>query len=363
MHINSRLYRFFVVFKILDFNSLIKYHVVIKLMLLFCRKLLFSILFFINLSFPSSANDDFNIWLDAFKKQAQEKGISKKTIDIAFKNVKFIEKVLIYDRKQPEFYEDTITYVNKRANKTRMRIANKLYKENQSLFLEIEKNFNVEKKILLSLWGIETNFGKHVGKMDIISSLATLSFDKRRSKYFSKELFTVLQLIENNLINPDNLFGSWAGAFGNFQFMPSTIKNYAIDYDKNDKIELKASLEDSIASAANYINKIGWKKGQPCFIRVNLKNDISKKYINLSARNISNRLKISEWIKKGVNSYDGSKLTMKTKTDLKAALIIPDGKPNTPAFLVFNNYEKILQWNRSLRFGISVCTLANKIKT
>ena len=145
--------------------------------------------------------------------------------------------------------------------------------------------------------------------------------------------------------------------------MPSTIKNYAIDYDKNNKIELKDSLKDSVASAANYINKIGWKKDQPCFLRVNLKDNINKKYINSSARGISNRLKISQWIDKGVNSFDGSKLTDNINSDLKAALIVPDGEPNTPAFLVFHNYEKILQWNRSLRFGISVCTLASMIKT
>ena len=158
-------------------------------MLFYCKRFLLLALIFINSSVSSIANEDFLVWLDSFKKQSHERGISKKTINIAFKNVRFIEKVLIYDRKQPEFYEDTITYVNKRANHARARMAKKLYKENKSLFLDIEKKFNVEKQILLSLWGIETNFGKHVGKMDIISSLATLGFDKRRSKYFFFILF------------------------------------------------------------------------------------------------------------------------------------------------------------------------------
>ena len=327
-------------------------------MLLYCKRFLLLSLIFINTSVSSIANEDFMVWLDSFKKQSQERGISKKTINIAFKNVRFIEKVLIYDRKQPEFYEDTITYVNKRANLTRARMAKKLYKENKSLFIDIEKKFNVEKQILLSLWGIETNFGKHVGKMDIISSLATLSYDKRRRDFFSGQLFILLKLIEKKLIKPDDLFGSWAGAYGNFQFMPSTIENYAIDYDKDNKIDLKFSLDDSLASAANYINKIGWKKNQPCFYRVKLSKEIKKIFINSSARDIKNRLKVSKWKKKGVVKYDGSKF----ETNLKAALILPDGKPNSPAFLVFNNYEKILKWNRSLRFGISVCTLSNMIK-
>ena len=208
------------------------------------------------------------------------------------------------------------------------------------------------------MWGIETNFGKHVGKMDIISSLATLSYDKRRRDFFSEQLLILLKLVDIKLIDPSVLYGSWAGAYGNFQFMPSTIIRYAIDYDQNNKIELKDSLEDSLASAANYINKIGWKKGEPCFYRVKLNNKIKKKYINSSARKIKHRLKVNKWQEKGVVSFDGSSI----KSNLKAALILPDGKPNSPAFLVFSNYEKILQWNRSLRFGISVCTLGSMIR-
>ena len=169
----------------------------------------------------------------------------------------------------------------------------------------------------------------------------------------------MLKLIDAKLIEPSTLYGSWAGAYGNFQFMPSTIKNYAIDYDNNNKIELKTSLNDALASAANYISKIGWKKGEPCFYRVKANNKIKDKYFNTSARDIKNRLKVSSWKKKGIINFDGSELN----GNLKAALIIPDGKPGTPTYLVFRNYEKILKWNRSLRFAISVCTLANMIKT
>ena len=283
--------------------------------------------------------------LTSYKKIALKKGISQKTIDIAFKDVKFLEQVIKYDRKQPEFFEDTITYVSKRATDSKAKKAKKLLKKNTHLFNEVENKFKVEKEMLLALWGIETHFGKHVGKMDIISSLATLSYDKRRSDFFSSQLLTLLKLIDKKLIDPSKLYGSWAGAYGNFQFMPSTIISYAIDYDGNNKIELKASLADSLASAANYINKIGWKKGQPCFYRVKLTKKVKKKYINLSARKISHKLKISKWKRKGVVNIDGSEL----KTNLKAALILPDGKPETPTFLVFDNYEKILKWNRSLK--------------
>ena len=307
----------------------------------------------------ANSDDNFKVWLTSYKKFALKKGISQETINIAFKNVKFLEQVIKYDRKQPEFYEDTITYVNKRANTLRVEIAKKLLEKNRILFTEIENKFSVEKEILLALWGIETNFGKHVGKMDIISSLATLSYDKRRRDFFSSQLLTLLELIDDKVVDPDTLYGSWAGAYGNFQFMPSSIKRYAIDYDNNNKIELKSSLDDALASAANYINRLGWNKGQPCFFRVKLTDKIKKKYVNLSARKISHRLKIAKWKQKGVINFDGTDL----KTNLNAALILPDAKPGTPAFLVFKNYEKILKWNRSLRFGISVCTLANMIKT
>ena len=321
--------------------------------------LFFSFKILIFYSVVAIASDtDFETWLSSYKKIALKKGISQKTIDITFKDVKFLEKVIEYDRKQPEFFEDTVTYVSKRATDSRAKKAERLFKTNAHLFSEVENEYMVEKEILLALWGIETQFGKYVGKMDIISSLATLSFDKRRREFFSSQLLILLKLIDKKLIDPSKLYGSWAGAYGNFQFMPSTISRYAIDYDRNNKIELKTSLEDSLASAANYISKIGWKKGEPCFYRVKLTKKMKKKYINLSAKNISNKLKISKWKRKGVINVDGTEL----QSNLKAALILPDGKPETPMFLVFDNYEKILKWNRSLRFGISVCTLAKMIK-
>ena len=321
--------------------------------------LFFYLLFYSPIYATTNLNSsDFDKWLIDFKNTALKKGISQKTIILAFKNVRYLENVIKYDRKQPEFFEDTLTYISKRATQSRANSAKMLLRKNNILFNEIENNFNVEKEILLSLWAIETNFGRHVGKMDIISSLATLSFDKRRSKFFSNQLLILLKLIDREIVDPNKLYGSWAGAYGNFQFMPSTIIKYAIDYDENNKIELKDSLHDSLASAANYINKIGWKKGEPCFVQVKLTKKIKNKYLNKSAKSIKNKLNISAWKKMGVVSIDGSEI----KSNYKSALIIPDGNENGPTYLIFDNYEKILQWNRSLRFGITVCTLSEKIK-
>ena len=325
------------------------------------KKLLLVVLLTYPQFLHSSVEVDFNIWLNEFKITAQKKGISEETINNSLKNAKYLEQVIKYDRYQPEFFEDTKTYIKKRATRSRMLKAKGLLIKNKKLFDEVEKEFKVEKELLLALWGIETNFGKHVGKMDIISSLATLSFDKRRSEFFSKELIILLKLIDQKLVDVDTLYGSWAGAFGNFQFMPSTIENYAIDYDKNGKIELKQSLHDAVASAANYINKIGWKYKSSCFLKVELTKPIPEKYINVSAKKIKNYLTIKSWKKKGI--VDIQQINDK----YKAALVIPDlavpeGNENSPAFLVFKNYEKILKWNRSLRFGVTICTLANMIK-
>ena len=184
-----------------------------------------------------AVDDSFEIWLETFEKKALKKGVSKKTFDLAMSNVKFLPKVIEYDRYQPEFYEDTITYINKRTKKEKIKSGINLYNKNKSLINSIDEEFLVEKELLLALMGIETNFGTYVGKMDIISSLATLSFDKRRSEFFTSELITMLQLIEKKVIDHKVLYGSWAGAFGNFQFMPSTIMDHAIDYDRDNKIE------------------------------------------------------------------------------------------------------------------------------
>ena len=183
--------------------------------------------------------------------------------------------------------------------------------------------------------GIETNFGKYLGKMDIISSLATLSFDKRRSEFFTKELLILLKLVDKNIISKEILFGSWAGAFGNFQFMPRTIQNYAIDFNNNKTIELKKT-EDSFASAANYLKKIGWKKIQPCFFKVSLKKDVPLKYLNSSARAIKNKKK-AIYFKKYIENFE----QLNFNKNLRVALIIPDkdiipgSKTLSPAFLIF----------------------------
>ena len=320
------------------------------------------VLYFIFFQTYANSNTDFNNWLISFKKTALKKGVSEKTFNKVMMSAKYLPKVIEYDRYQPEFYEDTITYITKRTSSKKVTQGLKLYKNNKKLIDSIEKEFSVEKELLLALMGIETNFGKYLGKMDIISSLATLSFDKRRSKFFTNELVKILLLIDKNIIDHKILYGSWAGAFGNFQFMPSTITMYAIDYNKNNIIELK-SIEDSFASAANYINKMGWDMKSPCFIEVDLKDNTPTYLLNTSARNIKNKKKLKT-LKKYIKKPD----IINLNNNIKGAIItpdkdiVPDANVLKPAYIVFSNYDLILKWNRSLRFGLAVCYLKNKFK-
>jgi len=323
-------------------------------------KYLFIIILFINTSISYGNDIDFLKWKSDFKKYALKQDISMQTLNKIIDNAKFLPDVIKYDRYQPEFYEDTRTYIQKRSSLKKIKKGNKIYNKNKNFIEIISKEFSIDKNLLLALMGIETNFGTYLGKMDIVSSLATLSFDKRRSDFFTSELIILLKLIEKKIIDPSILFGSWAGAFGNFQFMPSTIKNYAIDYNGDFKIDLK-NIDDSFASAANYLNKLGWNNNIPCFYKIDLNENIPTKYLNTSAKKIHNKKNV-KFFKKYINNSE----FLNEYDDLKASIVTPDVDivPETdkyePAYIVFDNYELILKWNRSLRFALAVCTLKDK---
>ena len=316
----------------------------------------------IKFSFAYDVNE-FNRWKVNFKKVALKNNISENTFNLVMSNVKYLPKVIEYDRFQPEFYEDTKTYIGKRTSKKKQNKGISFYNNNKDLIDLVEVEFDIEKELLLALMGIETNFGTYVGKMDILSSLATLSFDKRRSEFFTNELIMLLKLIETNQIEYKTLYGSWAGAFGFFQFMPSTITNYAIDHNKDKKINLKDNA-DAYPSAANYLKKIGWKKNKPCFYQIDLNKDIPKKYLNISAKKIHSKKKV-KFFKKYIENFSDLDFL---DDNLNSAIITPDkdiipgADTLNPAYIVFDNYEVILKWNRSLRFALAVCTLKNEFK-
>ena len=325
---------------------------------------IYLIFLFFNINLAYSFDlDHFNKWKLELKKEALKNDISENTFDLVMSNVKFLPKVIEYDRYQPEFYEDTKTYIQKRTSKQKELKGINFYENNKKLIDTVELEFEIEKELLLALMGIETNYGTYVGKMDILSSLVTLSYDQRRSEFFTNELIILLKLIENKKIDHKTLYGSWAGAFGFFQFMPSTITNYAIDHNKDNNIDLKDN-RDAYPSAANYLRRIGWKKNSHCFYRIELDENIPKKYLNFSAKKIKNKKKFI-FFKKYIKNK--SELEFIDNNIISAVItpdkdIIPNAETLNPAYIVFDNYEVILKWNRSLRFALAVCTLKNKLK-
>ena len=306
--------------------------------------------------------DDFNDWKVKFKKRAINEGISKSTVNNLIDKSKFLPDVIKYDRYQPEFYEDTKTYISKRTSSKKVKLGKIILNKENNIINKVSSEYKVDKNLLLALMGIETNFGNYLGKMDIVSSLATLSYDQRRSEFFTKELITLLKLVDAKIIDPSTLFGSWAGAFGNFQFMPSTIKNHAIDYNKDGSIDLK-NIEDSFASAANYLSNLGWNDNTPCFYRINLNENIPDKYLNTSAKKIKHERKV-----KYLKNYINNSSFLDKYDNLTAAIVTPDAEivenanKLKPAYIIFNNYKLILKWNRSLRFSLAVCTLKNSFE-
>ncbi|MEK0436178.1 MAG: hypothetical protein RLZZ530_143 [Pseudomonadota bacterium] len=307
----------------------------------------------------SLSNEKFNEWLLGFKERAIVQGVSKETADIALKNAKYLERIVALDRKQPEFFEKTYEYIEKRIDEKRIQTAKNFLNENSFLLDKVNNKFNVDKEILIALWGIETNFGVNKGKVDIISALSTLSFDNRRPEYFEKELIILLKLIDNKTIKYESLYGSWAGAIGNFQFMPSTIQKYAINFDDNTEIDLINSFQDSIASAANYLKMIGWNNKDLWGFEIKIDNNFDNSLINTDSRNLKNKISIAQLKSLGFKNKNGSEIKLIDKKE--GWVIRPDGEDG-PIYIVFDNFLRLLEWNRSLRFAITVGTLSDKIK-
>ena len=307
----------------------------------------------------SLANEKFTEWLVGFKGRAIAQGVSQETVDTALKNAKFLERIVALDRKQPEFFEKTYEYLEKRVDEKRIQAAKNLLKENSPLLEKVSTKFKVDKEILVALWGIETNFGVNKGKVDIISALSTLSFDNRRSEYFEKELIILLKLIDNKTLKYDSLYGSWAGAIGNFQFMPSTIQKHGINFDEVPDIDLINSFQDSLASAANYLKTIGWIEKDKWGFEVRIDKNFDSGLINSDSRNLKNKISIVQLKLLGFKNRNGSEIAYEDKKE--GWLIRPDGEDG-PIYIVFDNYLRLLEWNRSLRFAITVGTLSDKIK-
>ena len=314
-------------------------------------KLLLAIISIFLFSNPIYAKSNFNEIVKQISVEAEKKGISNNVINEFKKKTKFIKRVVELDRSQPEFKLTLDQYLTRVVTSTRIKKANKKYIENKKILNQIAKHYGVQPRFIVALWGIETDFGRLTGGFSVISALTTLVYDGRRYDYFKKELINALKIVNGGHITINKMTGSWAGAMGQCQFMPSSFINYATDWDKDGSKNIWTSKPDVFASAANYLKKVGWSNqitwGRKVYIG-KYKGKINKKNYNY----------LSYWSSKGMLRANREKLP---NAKLKARLIIPDNYENY-GYLVYKNFDSLLNWNRSNYFAIAVGILSDNIK-
>ena len=323
----------------------------------YCSKLLLiCICVFSTAVFPSFASTipSFEAWQAELRSEALSKGISPDVFDTAFVGLQPIKRVIELDRSQPEFTMTLDTYLSKVVSNSRIKNARQKLTENKKVLDEISKKFGVQSRFIVALWGIETNFGQHTGGFPVIAALATLAHDGRRSSYFRGELLNALQIIEEGHISSKNMKGSWAGAMGQSQFMPSSFLSYAFDYNGDGRRDIWTTRNDVFASIANYLSSVGWRDDITWGREVIIPSTLNAK--NLSEKKTVKRM--AEWQALGVRLTDRSDLP---KRDLKSRLVVPE-RGQGRAFLAYENYNNILKWNRSNFFAIAVGSLADQIR-
>ena len=295
---------------------------------------------------------DFSGFLSAVRRDAAAQGIRQSTIERALRNVEFIEHVIELDRKQPERQLTFAEYLEKVVTAERMDNARRHLAENRVLLDGIWRRYNVEPRFIVALWGIESDFGKVMGNYAVVSALATLGYDGRRSSYFRGELISALRIIDQGHIGADNMMGSWAGAMGQCQFMPSTFLGYAVDYDGDGRRDIWNDRADVLASIANFIARLGWRGGEGWGREVMLPAGFDTRFGGLDERRST-----GEWSRLGVRSIDAGPLSGR---ETAAALVMPDGAGGR-AFLVYDNFRTIMKWNKSTYFAAAVSYLADSM--
>ena len=309
---------------------------------------------------------EFKDYLVNLKEEAIAKGYETSLIDSAFATATYKEKVVSADKNQPEVKETLETYLPKRVPQWKIERARKLYAENKDILEQVAKEFGVQARFIVALWGLESNFGTIQGGHNVISSLVTLAFDGRREALYKRQLWAALDILKSGHITLDNFKGSWAGAMGQTQFMPTSFNAYAIDYNNDGRKDIWTTKEDAFASIANYLKQEGWNDSLTWGRQVMLPDNFDNKYILVRGTktrkqwleywNDSER-SLDEWQALGVRRADGTALP---NVDVRAALVMPDDI-NGRMFLAYDNYKVLMHWNRSYYFATSVGYLSDRI--
>lgn len=295
---------------------------------------------------------EFQACVDGLAERARENGISPAVIEHNLSGLVLQERVLELDRGQPEFVTTFSDYFQRRVTEQRVERGRELLREHRDLLDRVYRLYGVPPRYLVAFWGMETNYGSYFGRMPVIESLVTLACDQRRAEFFSRQLVAALRIIDEGAINPRRMRGSWAGAMGHVQFMPSVFLQYAVDYDGDGRRDLYGSIPDAMASAANYLSSIGWDTGWRWGREVRLPEGFP---YHLAGRD--QRRSVSEWRALGVRDAYGRELPA---GDTEAALLVPSGHEG-PAFLVYPNFDVIMEWNRSQLYALSVGRMADRL--
>ena len=302
--------------------------------------------------FPAHAQSGFDVWLAAFRQEAAAQGVSAATLDAALTGLMPMARVVELDQRQPEFQQTFADYLGRRVTGLRVSRGAVLMQEHRALLDAVEQKYGIPKAVLVSFWGLETNFGNNLGSLNIPASLATLAYDGRRSQFFRGQLLDALLIIDAGHVQAIDMNGSWAGAMGHMQFMPRTFRAYAVDGDGDGRIDVWKSLPDAMYSGAHYLKRAGWRANEPVAREVRLPEGF-----NFRQASADYRLPVEEWTALGVLTADATPLPGAAG---RAAIVLPQGWQG-PAFMVFDNFDVVMRWNRSVNYALSVAQLAHQL--
>lgn len=295
--------------------------------------------------------EGFQNWLLALRQEALALQITPEAVDATLRHVSYLPKVVELDRKQPEFVSSFSGYINRRIHPRMIAKAKQMVQDYQGVLYVVEERYQVPQEVLVAFWGLETNFGGFMGDIPLASALATLSYEGRRAEFFKRELLNLMRVVAREQRYDSPVLGSWAGATGHMQFMPSTLLKYGVDADADGKVDIWASYPDVFNSAANYLSQAGWQAGQPVSVQVSLPVgfDYSQAQWQLNKP-------VREWVKLGVTGVPDDVLALS-----QAAILLPQGYDG-PAYMVFPNFDVIMQWNRSINYALAVSLFSQQLR-
>ncbi|MCW8327529.1 lytic murein transglycosylase [Photobacterium sp. SDRW27] len=322
------------------------------------RKRLISALVALGLGISSTAfaaDEGFDEYVLGLKVEAREKGISESIINSAFEGIKFTERAVKADKNQPEKKLTLDEYIPKAVPDWKVKQANQLYREHKTALDKIGKQFGVQPRFIVALWGVESNFGRLMGNYNVIEALSTLAYEGRREAFFRKQVMAALEILDEGHIAPKDMKGSWAGAMGQPQFMPTSFLTFAVDGNNDGRKDIWKTEADVFASAANYLSKSGWDDEYTWGRQVKLPSNVNDSLFGVEKEKGRS---LAEWQKLGVRKLNGQSLP---NVDIQAWLIQPDDNHGR-AYLIYGNYQALLKWNRSHYFALAVSHLADRIR-